>query len=128
LSGSQTLSCDARLDLIFSYTKKPVNQPISTGTSFPDSPTRRYSPVFGRLSGRKRGGRLKYVGENLTGAADLHLLFPVVVNAALTNGAIDKPTEISAFKLPSRTFFLLFGWAFFYPPALSVGFRAVGYT
>ena len=44
------------------------------------------------------------------------------MSAAFTDGAIDKPAKISAFKLPGRTLFLLFSRTFFYSPA---GFVAV---
>jgi hypothetical protein len=83
--------------------------------------------VFGRQSGRRKEGRSKNVVENLTGAADLHLLFPILLNAAVTDGTIDKPAKISAFKLPGRAFFLLLGSTFFYSPAWFFGVRVGGY-
>jgi hypothetical protein len=49
------------------------------------------------------------------------------VNAAVTDGAIDKPAKISAFKLPGWTLFLLFGSTFFYSPAWFVGVWVAGY-
>ena len=44
------------------------------------------------------------------------------MHAALTDGAIDKPAKISAFKLPGRTLFLLVGGTFLDRPARFAAF------
>ena len=100
---------------------------VDAGTNFPDSPARRYQKAFGRLAGRRKEGWSKNAGEYLTGSADLHFIFPVLMSAAFTDGAIDKPAKISAFKLPGRAIFLLFGSTFFYSPACFFGVWVAGY-
>ena len=75
------------------------------------------------MTGTKGAGKLKEAGENFAGAADFHFVLPVLVNGALTNGAVDKPAKIAAFKLPGRTLLFSDRRAFFYPPAR---FAAVG--
>jgi len=61
--------------------------------------------------------RLKQVRKDFTRTANLHLLFPVLAYRAFTNGAVDKPAEISDLKFPGRTLFPLVARTFFYCPA-----------
>jgi hypothetical protein len=55
--------------------------------------------------------------QNLTLSTDLHLFVPILLNFPFTNGAINKPTELSSPELPSRTFFFDLGRTPFYHPA-----------
>ncbi len=66
--------------------------------------------------------RLKQVRKYFTRTANLHLLFPVLAYRALTNGAVDKPAEISGLKFPGRTTFPLVARTFFNNPARLFGF------
>jgi len=55
--------------------------------------------------------------QNIASPAYPHLLTPVFVDRAFTNGSIDKPAKRTGLKLPGGTPAFSFGWALFDDPA-----------
>jgi len=72
-----------------------------------------------------RGGQLKNSGEHLAGAADLHLVLPILVNAAVANRTIDKPAQVPALEFPGGTLLFLSGRTAFYAPTRLAGSAVV---
>ena len=46
--------------------------------------------------------------EHITGAAQLHLLLPGIVDSPVANGAVDEPAQVTGGKFPGRALLSLF--------------------
>lgn len=60
---------------------------------------------------------LQYRFKHLTRPANLHFLFPILLNPAFAYGPVNKPAQVTGFKLPGRTTFPSFSGTLFYDPA-----------
>lgn len=71
---------------------------------------------IGFNSGFQVGQSLHQGHKNLTRPTTLHLFFPVLANTTTANCSVNKPTEVTFLKFPSRAMSLDLRRTFFYNP------------
>ena len=54
--------------------------------------------------------------------AQFYLILPLFLTFTLAKGPVDKPTQVSGFKLPGSAILSPLSWAFPYLPAATISF------
>ena len=72
--------------------------------------------------------RLEKGFENLTRPATLHFIFPVLASTTTANCSVNKPTEVTCLKFPSRALFLNLRRTFLYNPTWFSSFIVLAFS